>query len=718
MTKATFPDRARIDARAKVRGTNAYAADVGMRGLLHAMTVPATIGKGTMTSLSIEAAMRVPGVVRVLTPDDFPVQVAPLNYPNVSAPPTLERKIAYRGQPVALVVAETLEAAIEGAESIHPAFTAENFVVLLDSPGAVKDHGHDLVFGDPIKAMASAAETVDVTYESPKQHHNPIELISTTAVWEGGQLTIHEGTQTAGGVKFAVARALGLDPAQVEVKSPSIGGAFGQKGQIQRQTAIVARAAMLLGRPVKLVVPRGQIFHNAIFRPHSKHHVRLGADADGKMVAARYDAEHQQSRAGSFPAEYHTKTTRLYGIANYGGSTANVRLDTQPPGYMRAPHEQPACFAFEGAVDELAYKLNRDPVDFRIANDTKIDPEKGQPLSSRYLKECLTEGARRFGWGKRIQAPGSMTAADGTQIGWGVASGIYPSAVTPALATLRISADGSTRFATSGHEMGQGIRTAIAAVLIDELEIDPANLEILIGDTSAAPQHLTAGSWGTFSSVPVAAQAVRRMREAVAELLAGRKVAGNLHRQLAAVRRPYLQVEVLQLGPGQKPAALDSLRQGRYAITGPAYPGFTTMSHIAHFVEVRIEPTTRRIRMPRVVSIADCGRVVSPRTATSQVYGGVVWAFSAALREVGEVDPRYGGVLNNDLADYIVPVNADIGDIDVGFINEPDPLANDLGVKSLGEVAMVGASAAIANAIFHATGKRVRRLPIRIEDLL
>ena len=475
---------------------------------------------------------------------------------------------------------------------------------------------------------------------------------------------------------------------------------------------------MLIGRPIKLVMPRGQIFHNAVFRPNSTHKIRLGANAEGKMIAAQYDAAQQQSRDGHFPPDYHEAPMRLYGIENYLGTAADVRIDTQNPGHMRAPCEHPGCFAFESAVDELAYKLGRDPVAFRMANDTRTDPLNGRPLSSRFLNECLSRGAERFGWSRRTPAPLSMTAPDGTQIGWGVASGTYQTMVHPAMASLRIGADGSTRFATAGHEMGQGIRTAIAAVLVDSLRIDPGKLEIVIGDTTAAPQHLTAGSWGTFSAVPVAAKAVVQMRSAVAELLGERRIPGNLHQQLAAVKRPFLTVDVSQLGPGQELAAFDGFRRGDFAVVGPAFPLFTTMSYIAHFVEVRVEPRTRRVRMPRVVSIADCGRVITPRTAASQVRSGVTWAFGAALREGTEVDPRYGGFLNNDLADYVVPVNADIGEIDVGFIDQPDPLCNSIGLKSLGEVSMVGAAPAIANAIFHATGKRLRELPIRVEHLL
>ncbi|CCV07339.1 Aldehyde oxidase and xanthine dehydrogenase molybdopterin binding [Mesorhizobium metallidurans STM 2683] len=720
MSTAPFPDRARIDAFDKVRGATEYAADIQFPGLLYAMTVTARIAKGTMTELSTDAAMRVPGVVRVLTPDDFPPPPPTGGEDGPPPPPpTLEKTIAYRGQPVAVVVAETLEAAIAGAEAVRPSFADEQFSSRIDSAGAESESTEDWTAGDAAAAMAGAAVTIEATYESPTQHHNPIELLVTTAVWADGRLTIHECSQGVNVTKGSVAGALHLDPALIDVKSAYIGGGFGQKGLAQRQTALVAHAAMLTGRPVKLVLPRGQIFHVATYRPNSRHRIQLGADATGKMVAARYHAEHEQSRTGFFsPAEYHESPIRMYGIENYLGTAANIRIDRQAPGYMRAPHPQASCFAFESAVDELAYKLDRDPVAFRIENDTKVDPKTGHPLSSRFLNECLTEGARRFGWSRRSAAPGSMTASDGTQIGWGVAAGCYPSMMPPAIATLRIGANGSTRFATSGHEMGQGIRTAIAAVLLDGLDINTDKLDIVIGDTTAAPQHMTAGSWGTAGAVPVAAKAVERMRAAVSELLAGRTVAGNLHRQLASVRRPYIEIEVSQVGAGQNNDALAQLREGGFVVAGPEFPEFTTMSYIAHFVEVHVEPHTRRIRMPRVVSIADCGRVISPRTAASQVRGGVVWAFSAALREATEIDRRYGGYLNNDLADYVVAVNADIGEIEVGFVDQPDPLANSMGLKGLGEVAMVGASPAIANAIFHATGKRMRELPIRIEHLL
>ncbi|MCA1368718.1 xanthine dehydrogenase family protein molybdopterin-binding subunit [Bradyrhizobium sp. BRP14] len=718
MSVGPFSDRARVDALAKVRGEARFAADLTPPRLLYAMTVPSEIAKGTMTALPVEAALRVPGVVRVLTPDDFHAPPPFTEDGPPPPPPTLETTIAYRGQPLALVIAETLEAAIEGAETIRPIFAPEPFACVMESAGAQRQPAEDVAFGDVPTALSFAASTVEATYDSPTQHHNPLELIATVAVWEGGQLLIHESTQASSLVKGAVAGALRIDPARVHVRGASIGGSFGQKA-VQRQTALVARAAILSGRPVKLVQPRGQIFHTATYRTRTRHRIHIGADAAGKIVAVQHHVEQEQSPGGYFAvSEYHRDVIRMYGVQNYLGTGADIRLDRQDPGYMRGTHPQPACFAFESALDELAYKSGRDPVELRLANDTRVDPQNGQPLSSRFLNECLTEGARRFGWSRRSPEPGSVTAPDGSQIGWGMACGIYQSATTPAIATLRIDARGRTRFAISGHEMGQGIRTAIAAVLLEGLDIDPDGLEVAIGDTRVAPQHMTAGSWGTNSVVPAAMRAAERMRSAFAELLGGRQVSGNLHRKLAAIRRPFLQIEVSTLGPGQDQSALAALRQGGFAVAESVYPGFSTFSYSAHFVEVRIEPGTRRIRVPRVVSIADCGRVVSPRTAESQVYGGVIWGLSHALREATEIDPRYGGYLNVDLADYVVPVNADIGEIEIGLVDLPDPLANAVGVKGLGQVSMVGISAAVANAVFHATGKRVRELPIRVEHLL
>ncbi|HTG39190.1 xanthine dehydrogenase family protein molybdopterin-binding subunit [Sphingomonas sp.] len=723
MAAAPFDDRARFDALEKVLGRTAFTADIPLPDMLYAMTVPATIAKGRIAAVPVEAAMAVPGVVRVLTAADFgppsPPPTGASGFAAAPPTPTILSDIAYRGAPVALVLADSIEAAIAGAEAIQPRYApAPTFAPVITSDGAEREPAEPVEAGDASTAMARAVDSVEVEYECPAQHHNPIELLSTMAVWSNGRLTVYDATQSAQTTRSNVARALGIDPQVVDVKSRYVGGGFGQKGTPQRQTPLIARAAMLTGRPVKLVMPRGQVFHNATFRPLSRHRIKIGADAAGKMVAIEYDADHQQSRTGQFPPEYHEAQPQMYGVADYHGTTANVRIDTQNPGYMRAPHPHPASFAFEGAVDELALKLGLDPVAFRLAHDTTIDPVTGRKLSSRFLNECIAEGAKRFGWDRRSAAPGSMTLADGTQVGFGVGCGAYPAITSANIATLRIGADGTTRFAVSAHEMGQGIRTVIAAALLRELDIDAERLELVIGDTSVVPQHVTAGSWGTASALPAIQAAAAKLKAAMIELLNGRMVSGNLHQQLATIRRPHLQVEVSTLAPGQDASALQGLRAAGFALAGPAYPAFTSFSYIAHFAEVHVEPRTRRIRVPRIVSVADCGRVVSPRTAASQVRGGVIWAIGSALREETEVDPRFGGWHNNDLADYVVPVNADVGEIDVAFIDRPDPLLNGVGAKGLGEVSMVGAAGAIGNAIFHATGRRLRRMPIRIEHLI
>lgn len=724
MIAQPFPDRGRVDARDKVLGRTRFAADFRFPNMLYAMLVPATIAKGRVTGVDTDAALKIPGVVRVLTARDFPPPPPPKagQPPSPLSPPkTIDDEVSYLGEPVAVVLGETLEAAMEGAAAVATRYQrSAAFSPLIDSEGARRVAGKIATAGDAGRAMSEAAVVVEGHYDTPVQHHNPIELFATTAVWADGRLTIYDSTHAATFLKNAVAGALQLDPAIVDVKSAYVGGSFGQKGVPKRQTALVARAAILTGRPVKLVTPRGQVFHLATHRPRTQHHIKLGASADGRLTGLVYDVVQENRLGGNFRVDdYHEGVSRLYAIDNYAGTGTDVYIDRQTPGTMRGTHCFGACFALECAVDELAYKLGRDPLQLRLANDGKRDPLSGHPLSARYLADCLREGARRFGWDQRRHEPGSMRLADGTLVGWGLACGIFHATMSAADATLRVGADGTTRLITGGHEVGQGIRTAIANTILQKLHVDPDKLEIVIGDTAAATQPITAGQWGTASVVPVTAKAVAAWEAEFQKIVAGRQLSGNnLHAMLASLGQPFVEVSVSELAPGQSPAALEMMRKTGWGVAGPDHPGAIPMSYIAHFVEIHIEPGTRRIRMPRSVSIADVGRVVSPKTAKSQMYGGTVWGFSTALREETEIDPRYAGYLNDDLADYVLAVNADIGEAEVDFIDKPDLAANSVGVKGMGELVMVGSAAAIANAVYHATGKRHRKLPIRLEDVL
>jgi xanthine dehydrogenase YagR molybdenum-binding subunit len=732
MSDMPFPDAPRIDAADKVRGAPLFAADAVRPDMLHAALAVATIGKGRIISLDVLAARAVHGVRLILTHEDLSeVKSAGFlmagGYGFQSLQPMLSSAIAYRGQPIALVAADRLENAIDAAALIQARYAAEPVSVTLDAPGSetinqadtpLKNSGTEIIAGDADRAFAEAPVKIDVRFSSPSQHQNPIELIATVAEWVGEKLTIYEGTQNAEAVRHGLVVALGISPDRVEVISPFVGGGFGQKYSLQMQTVLAAVAARRLGRPVKLVVPRTQIFHDVSFRPTSRHRVRLGADRSGKMVAAIHEVDVQTSRHDLLPAEYAATSSRLYGIKNFHGHERLVQTDVQTPGYMRAPFEHAACFALESCVDELAYRLGQDPVELRLANDTATDPISQLPFSSRHVAECLRRGAKRFGWSKRTMAPHSMRADDGSFIGWGVAVGAYPGKIVPVAARLRITADGAVFISIGGHEMGQGIRTALVATVSRKLGVPAASVVAVIGDTRVAPQHLTAASSGTASVIPAADAAADALLKALASLTPGGPVGRRPVQILKAAGRASLEVEVQTKAPGQSDATYCRLTAGLPSFAGPVYPEFVTYSYIAHFVEVRVESSTRRVRVPRFVSVADCGRVVSPRTAASQVRGGVVWGIGATLREASEAEPRYGGFLNADLADYLMPVNADIGSIEVEFIDKPDFGFNSAGVKGLGEVSLVGVAPAIANAIYHATGRRLRDLPIRIEHLL
>ncbi|WP_046115147.1 xanthine dehydrogenase family protein molybdopterin-binding subunit [Aquincola tertiaricarbonis] len=729
----TSPRRAgpeRVDALDKVRGATRYAADQMPAGLLHAALVPAAIGRGRIERIDTAAAERVPGVRLVLSH----VNIGPLpsggfilggGFGFQSLQPLAGPDIAYRGQYVALVVADTLEAAREAAQRVEVAFTAMPAAPVPRSPGAETAAQPSLIplppladkhVGDADAVFAQAAVKVDVTARLPAQHQNPMELVATVAEWQGEQLVVHEPTQNAEAVRHGLARQLGMPAAQVRVVSPAVGGGFGQKNSLQSHTVLVAIAARRLGRPVKLVVPRALVFHNTSFRPHSVQRVRLGASRDGRVLAAIHETDQQTSRHDAFPSTGSDTTARLYDIRHFRSADRLVRTDVQTPGFMRGPHEHPAVFAFELAMDELAQATGLDPVELRLRNDGTTDPVTGKPYSSRHVAACLRRGAELMRWERRRPSPRSMSLPDGTLVGLGVATGAYKAAAAPARATVRLASSGRLWVAVGGHEMGQGLRTAIAESVSRITGAPLAAIEVQLGDTAFAPQHLTAGSWGTATALPAVEEACRRLMDEL-QAPAGAAQPGHLLDRLKASGREQLEVRSQTRAPGQPEQVFGRLDGGLPAAGGPVYPEFVSFSHAAHFVEVHVEPTTRRVRVARCASVIDCGRVVSRRTARSQAEGGVVWGIGAALREVSEVDPRHGGFLNADLAEYVIPVAADIGRIDVDFIDEPDPRLNPQGVKGLGEIVMVGVAAAVANAVFHATGQRLHHLPIRLEDL-
>lgn len=704
MVVEAFSDIARIDARDKVIGRTRFGADIMLPDTLHAMLVPATVAKGAVRDIDTTTAARTGGVVLVLSPGDFP---------------TLSSEIAFLGQPIAMVVAETLEAAIEGAEAVEATYETAPFRPLLDSPGASVTPSDGFDTGGVDDAFETAAEVVEGTFETPVQHHNAMELFGTVAYWSGGRLTVHEGCQNSEQARGALAEIFGIPPAAITIRSDYVGGGFGQKSPPKLQTALVAEAARRTGRPVKLVTPRGQIFHISTYRPRSIHTIRLAATAEGRLAAMDYEVVQENWPDGQFRSSgYHEDIARLYAIETLRAVPGDVHIDRNMPRHTRGTHPFPAGFALESAIDEMAYRLGRDPVQLRLEHEATTDIIARQPLAPHFLGDCLREGARRFDWSRRVPEPGSMRLEDGTLVGLGVACGVFGASGSAAETTLRVRANGTTRIVSSGHEMGQGIRSAVANVIVQGLDVDPERMEILMGDTSVGPQMATVGERGTASIVPATIEAVEGVKARLRELVGANPPPGNIHQQLMRLKRPYIEVTASALAPGQDASALEAFRTGNRAGAGSDYDGFTSMSYIAQFVEIHVNPVTRKIRLARAVSIADVGRVVSPRTARSQMHGGVVWGFSTALRERSEIDPRFAGYLNDDLADYVTAVNADIGDVDVGLIDKPDTMVNSAGVKGMGELVMLGTAPAIANAVYHATGRRVRTLPIRIEDLL
>ena len=677
----------RVDGPMKVRGTAPYAyeQDPG-EPITHLAVVQSTVNRGRITRLDAARAEAVPGVLAVLTPANAPRLSGDLSgdLPVLQSP-----DVHYQGQIVAAIVAETSEMAKAAVGAVLVEYAAERPDVHLspDRPDLYAPEKvnagfeTDSVIGDVDAALDAAPVSIDVTYETPTQHNNPIEMHTTMARWDGDSLTLWDADQGPHNIRGDLAAAFDLEPGQVRIISPYVGGAFGSKAFTHPNQILAAMAARVVGRTVVFELSRQQMFSLAGHRTPTIQRLQLGADAGGRLTAISHEVVEHTARILEFAEQTATATRLMYAAPNRRTTHRLARLDVPPPTIMRAPGETPGMFALESAMDELAVALQVDPVELRIRNEPPEDPERHVPWSSRNLVACLRTGAERFGWAGRDPRPGRRTEGRWL-VGTGVAAATYPSRRRKADCRISVDAQGRYTVEIDGSDIGTGTWTALAQIAADALSTDLGSVELRIGD-SALPY---AGGAGGSTGLPSWGSAV---------VLTARQLRRRIDEQYR----------------GQVPADGLTVDGG---VDGPSPHADSHSMHAfgAHFVEVRVDQDTGEARVPRATSVYAAGRIVNTRTARSQFLGGFSMGISMALHEETVTDERLGHYANHDLAEYHIATNADIGELDIHWLDEEDQLVNELGVKGIGEIGITGAASAVANAYWHATGLRIRDLPI------
>jgi xanthine dehydrogenase YagR molybdenum-binding subunit len=689
----------RVDGRAKVTGSARYAADFNQDNQVHAVIVSATVGLGRVTAIDYARVSSMPGVVAVISHRNAPR--LPYGPHKAGIDPAVGERlhvlqddgVRFYGQPVALVVANTLDEAERAAAALRVTYEAQRPLTdpiapatkaiipeAATRPGArVKA---ETSRGDADAALAQAPVKVDEAYDIARENHNPMEPHATVAAWNGDRLTLWSKSQYLVNEQAEIAAIFGIPVEHVQVNCPFIGGAFGTSLRTWPHVTLAAMAARHVGRPVKLVLTRKQMFFTTGHRPRTLQRVALGATADGKLTSVLHEGSGETSRYEQFTEALTGVTDFMYSCPNLRTRYRLVPLDIGTPNHMRGPGEASGVYALEAAMDELAYALGIDPVELRRRNEPTIDEGENKPFSSRSLMKCYDLAAERFGWSKRTPQPRSMR--DGRLlIGMGVASASYPAFHAPASARVRLLADGTAEVEAAASDMGPGTYTSMTQVAAETLGLPLEHVRFRLGrsDYPATPSH--GGSW-TMASV---GSAIR---------------AACIAAQEEAAKRAERPVD----------ATASSQRDPKVA------ESYSMHSFGAVFVEVAVDPDVGTIRVRRAVGAYGIGRVVNPRLARSQCTGGMIGGIGMALMERTVLDLRDGRPVNAHMADYLVPVNLDTPELEAHFVDEVDPHVNPLGVKGLGEIALVGMAPAIANAVFHATGKRVRSLPIRIEDVL
>jgi xanthine dehydrogenase YagR molybdenum-binding subunit len=726
----------RRDGVLKVTGKARFAADNHPAGMLYAVLAVSSIARGRVTSLNVAAAKSHDRVVEVMTSANRPpLAVDPDAKPDPFAfkmDVLQSDRVRYANQPIAVVIAESLEAATEGAALLQPQYATEPVRVGLDGndsfvpPAVGVGSPAEVRKGDVEAGMQAAARTIDATYETPTQFHNSMEPHAIVAAWDGDKLSIDMPTQGLELTRARFAALFGISPQGIEIRSPFIGGGFGNKGIFLGPQVLGILAARLVGRPVKLVLRRDQLYGPFGHRTPTRQRLRLGLAGDGALTALDHHAKVTSSIHDDFFEPAADISHALYASPAIATSHEAARVDVGTPTFMRAPGEAPGSVALESAIDEAAAACGMDPLAFRLRNYAEVEPISGKPFSSKALRECYAQGAERFGWARRPRAPRQMRDEAGFLVGWGVGTAIFPAIMFHANARAIIRRDGTGRVETGAHDMGQGAWTALAQIAADALALDLDQVEFDAGRTGLPDAGIAGGSSHT-STVGAAihtagGEAIGKLAELAAadrrSPLHGTGNAGVIARNGRLMRRDdesrgesYADI-LARAGvsevEGNGTGAVDPAAQSTYAM----------YAHGAVFAEVKVDPDLGQIRTTRLVGAFAAGRVINPRLVRSQYYGGMIWGVSFALHEQAVIDRRTGRVLNADLAEYHVPVNADVASLEALLVHEDDSHVNALGIKGVGEIAITGTAGAIANAVWHATGVRVRRFPIRLEDLL
>ncbi|MDP1585329.1 MAG: xanthine dehydrogenase family protein molybdopterin-binding subunit [Bradyrhizobium sp.] len=720
----------------KVTGQARYAADNHPHGMLHAVMAVSSIARGRVTFLDVRAAKDHPGVVEVMTPANRP---ALAEDPDAKTNPFMFRldvlqndEVRYANQPIAVVIAETLEAATEGAALLSPEYDALPPRIGLDAgesfvPQAVGvGNPSELRRGDVDAGLAAASKHVDATYETPAQYHNAMEPHAIVATWDGDALSIDTPSQGLALAQGRIAGLFGISPGKIHIRSPYLGGGFGSKGFMSGPQVLGILAARLVGKPVKLVLRREHMYGPVGHRAPTRQRLRIGADGSGRLTALAHHARTVSSSFDDFFEPAAGASHTLYASPAIATSHDAVRVDTGTPLFMRAPGEATGSIALESAIDEMAWACGMDPLAFRLRNYAEVEPISGKPFSSKALRECYAQGAERFGWSKRQPAPRQWRDEAGLLVGWGMGTATFPALMFQGEARAVVRSDGSGVMETGAHDMGQGAWTALAQIAADGLGLEPERLEFRSG-TSDLPD---AGIAGGSSHTATAGMAIHNAGAAVIAKLAdlatgdersplfGAGNAGVVARAGRLFRRDdesrsesYADI----LGRAGL-AEIDARGQG--AADPAAQSTYAMHAHGAVFAEVKVDPDLGQIRVTRLVGAFAAGRVINPRLVRSQIFGGMIWGMSFALHEQAITDRRSGRILNANLAEYHVPVNADVPALEALMIDEHDRHVNALGIKGVGEIGITGSAGAVVNAVWHATGVRVRRFPIRIDDLV